>query len=312
MTLRGNKLIVSSFVAASIAFLPHLNADAAENMNTQQIISKWEQGNDVRTLQKALDKRQFYTGSIDGIYGPITTSAVRKFQRSNQLQVDGIAGPNTLGAMFNGQSNADNSSSSSRYLDKGDRGANVRKVQKTLDQLGYLNGSVDGIFGPVTENAVEDFQSAQGLAVDGIVGPNTHGALQKSDGQAVEAVSYHKNSSLTDNIIADAKKYIGVPYKWSGESPSGFDCSGLTQYVFAQNGVDIPRTTSQQWSAGQSVSNRQPGDLVFFETYRDGPSHVGIYIGNSRFIQSGSSSGVKISNLDSSYWGSRYIGAKRF
>ena len=121
-------------------------------------------------------------------------------------------------------------------------------------------------------------------------------------------------TSKADKIIATAKKYIGVPYVWGGESPSGFDCSGFVQYVFKVHGISLNRTTETQYKHGSYVSksNLKPGDLLFFQnTYRAGISHVGIYIGNGQFIHASSSKGVTISNLSSSYYTSHYYGARR-
>jgi len=105
---------------------------------------------------------------------------------------------------------------------------------------------------------------------------------------------------------------MGTPYKWGGTTPSGFDCSGYLQYVYKESvGVDIPRTVEDIYKAGENVSEPQVGDLVFFETYKEGPSHAGIYLGDGKFINASSSKGVTISDKNSSYWKDRYIGAKR-
>lgn len=127
------------------------------------------------------------------------------------------------------------------------------------------------------------------------------------------STSAQTTSSKASAVIATAKNYMGVPYVWGGESPSGFDCSGFTQYVLKKNGVSIPRVTSDQYGAGVAVSksNLKVGDLVFFTTYKAGPSHVGFYMGNGKFIHASSSKGVTISSMDSSYYSSRYIGARR-
>ncbi|MEK6454422.1 C40 family peptidase [Caldifermentibacillus hisashii] len=117
---------------------------------------------------------------------------------------------------------------------------------------------------------------------------------------------------MADLIIAEGKKYIGTPYVWGGSTPQGFDCSGFLSYVFARNGKSLPRTVETIWNAGQPVSTLQKGDLVFFETYKTGPSHAGIYLGNRQFLHAGSSTGVTISSLDNSYWSPRYLGAKRY
>ena len=109
-----------------------------------------------------------------------------------------------------------------------------------------------------------------------------------------------RGSSLTTTgaqIVAVAQRYIGVPYVYGGASPSGFDCSGLVQYVFNQVGISIPRVAVDQSKGGQAVSrdNLQPGDLVFFGSP---VSHVGIYIGNGQFINAPKTGDVvKISSL---------------
>lgn len=138
----------------------------------------------------------------------------------------------------------------------------------------------------------------------------------KSTGLApsASALSGTKPSDKAAAIIATAKQYIGVPYLWGGATPTGFDCSGYVQYVFAKHGINLPRTSKQQWTVGTSVSKTalQPGDLVFFaNTYTSGVSHLGIYIGNDQFIHASSSQGVTISSLSNSYWASHYHGAKR-
>jgi peptidoglycan endopeptidase LytE len=110
-------------------------------------------------------------------------------------------------------------------------------------------------------------------------------------------------------VINEANKYIGTPYLWGGNTPAGFDCSGFTKYVFDHVGISIPRTAATQWSGLKPVSTPNPGDLVFFETYAPGPSHVGIYLGNNKFIQAGSS-GVSIADMTNTYWKPRYLGAR--
>ena len=127
-------------------------------------------------------------------------------------------------------------------------------------------------------------------------------------------------SDLTQRILAfdervtrTALRYVGVPYVWGGTSFSGVDCSGFVQAVFEHNGIDLPRTADSQFEVGNPVRMRdlQPGDLVFFETYTEGASHVGIYLGGGRFIHASASDGVRVDALAMDYYASRYLGARR-
>lgn len=115
-------------------------------------------------------------------------------------------------------------------------------------------------------------------------------------------------------LIATAKDLVGIKYRGGGTTKAGFDCSGFVSYVFKDIGVDLPRTSSGMHATGTKVEkkNLTSGDLVFFNTTGKGVSHVGIYIGDGKFIHSSSSKGVKIDKLnDPYYWGKRYVGAKR-
>ena len=136
----------------------------------------------------------------------------------------------------------------------------------------------------------------------------------KSTGVTPSAAALKGQSGTAQQIINNAKKHMGTPYVWGGTTPSGFDCSGFVQYVFKQSGISLPRTTSEQVKVGTYVSksNLQPGDLVFLKnTYREGVSHVGIYIGDGQMIHASSSKGVTISNLSASYYTQHYHSARR-
>ena len=111
-------------------------------------------------------------------------------------------------------------------------------------------------------------------------------------------------------VVGIAMQYLGVPYVWGGASPSGFDCSGLVMYVYAQVGVSLPHYTGAQWQMGVPVaeSDLQPGDLVFF----DGLGHVGLYIGGGEFIHAPHTGDVvRIDSLSEGWYAATYDGARR-
>jgi cell wall-associated NlpC family hydrolase len=106
----------------------------------------------------------------------------------------------------------------------------------------------------------------------------------------------------------------GIPYRFGGSDPTGFDCSGFVQWVFNQVGLRLPREVRDQYDAGDKVDRDEiaPGDLVFFETVSRGASHVGLAIGGDQFVHAPSSTGVvRVERFTSSYWNSRYVGARR-
>jgi cell wall-associated NlpC family hydrolase len=111
-------------------------------------------------------------------------------------------------------------------------------------------------------------------------------------------------------VVGIAMQYLGIPYRWGGSSPSGFDCSGFVMFVYAQVGVSLPHNAAAQFAYGTPVSRDelQPGDLVFF----DGLGHNGIYVGGGNFIHSPHTGDVvKISSLFDSWYDSRWVGGRR-
>jgi cell wall-associated NlpC family hydrolase len=106
-----------------------------------------------------------------------------------------------------------------------------------------------------------------------------------------------------------AQSYLGVPYIWSGASPSGFDCSGLVSYVYGRLGVSIPHNAAQQFRFGTPVDRAElvPGDVVFFDHLR----HNGIYVGDGRFVHATTPGGVKMARLEDDWFRKRWVGARR-
>lgn len=190
----------------------------------------------------------------------------------------------------------------------GDQGKEIAEIQGQLVLLGY-DVVADGAFGVATVEAIKDFQKTKGIKADGLIGPATYMALLGKDmPEITRGMSY-----LANTIISSSMNYIGVPYVFGGTSPYGFDCSGYVQYIFAKAGISIPRTADVQYEFGTPIPTTElvAGDLVFFSTYTYGASHVGIYLGDNNFIHASSSRGVTIDSLGSSYYSSRYIGARR-
>ena len=113
------------------------------------------------------------------------------------------------------------------------------------------------------------------------------------------------------SIIRTAEKYIGVRYKFGGDTPRGFDCSGYTKYIYQVNGIDLPHSARQQYSCGKRVGikNARPGDLVFFRIHGKKITHVGVYAGNYRFIHA-PRRGKRVSydDIRKDYWRKRYAG----
>ena len=125
------------------------------------------------------------------------------------------------------------------------------------------------------------------------------------------------DAQLRREILRTAERFRGVPYRWGGESTTeGFDCSGLTMVVYRLNGLELPRTSADQWRAGRPVGRDEMdrGDLVFFATRGGGAiSHVGIYLGGDLFLHAPRrGSAIQTDSLSSDYYRSRYAGARSY
>jgi cell wall-associated NlpC family hydrolase len=122
------------------------------------------------------------------------------------------------------------------------------------------------------------------------------------------------DESIKDRLLRVARGMLSVPYRFGGTTLWGLDCSGFVQKTFAFLDLDLPRSAREQFREGAKVAKEDlsPGDLVFFRTYAKYPSHVGIYLGDNRFVHASSRERkVTVESLDTPYYVKRYIGAKR-
>jgi hypothetical protein len=127
----------------------------------------------------------------------------------------------------------------------------------------------------------------------------------------------HGNTYMREELIKTANSFVGLPYLWAGSSPDrGFDCSGLAMTVYRLNGLDLPRSSQELFEEGTPVDRSEllEGDLVFFATTgRDKVTHVGIYIGEGRFIHApGKGKNIRIDSLWRSYYKKRYLGGRAY
>ena len=259
-------------------------------------------------------------------YGQQTEYAIQLFQRGNGLMVDGVAGYETLTLLF--------SDEAAQYLvHKGDKGWDIKQVQKRLKELGYLtSGYEDERYDDVTYSAIREFQGRNKLSQDGVIGHNTLQTLfngdaeparsykppasdggTTSDGGGGSSVSYDANSA--SDFVAFAKSIMnkGYTYIWGGKGPPGMDCSGFVYYSLKQTGNGIEYMTSAAWAKSSydtisSIHDAKPGDILCFE------GHVAICIGGGKMIDSSSSqNAIRITNYESSsYWNKKWICAKRY
>ena len=157
--------------------------------------------------------------------------------------------------------------------------------------------------------------STRELAIEAAESYRARGLI--TDYFIVGPTAVYDTVELRKRIVKTAMNFIGVSYKWGGESSDeGFDCSGLTMTVYQLNGLDLPRTSRQQWKAGTAVARNDllRGDLVFFATAGGRRvSHVGIYTGENKFIHApGKSKTIRLTSLSKSYYRSRFVGARRY
>lgn len=325
-------------------FLP----TTAKAVERYEVIQYGDKDDYVLKLQKELYARGYMETEPTGYFGVETQKAVSRYQERHGLESDGKAGPVTQQKIYGkwyepipssrevketkSDQKASASKNSADSIRLGDEGSTVTQIQKRLKELGYYTyRKTTSYYGEITEAAVLDFQAQNGLTADGVYGKRTKKLLfsdkakkadaskSKSNKSAGALKQSTKGQSKATSAIELGQSLIGKKYRTGGTGPNTFDCSGFVYYVLKAVGVSTPRTSSEMskyssWQKIESKSDLQKGDLVFFSSpgKTTGVGHVGIYLGNNKFIHStsGSAYGVTISSLSGGYstryqWGRR-------
>ena len=129
-----------------------------------------------------------------------------------------------------------------------------------------------------------------------------------------ESTTVRASNEVASQAVVYAREMLGKPYRFAGDSPDGFDCSGLVKYSYGRAGISMPRDTQAQHRMSMLVSTRglREGDLLFFDQEGKKKSHVGLYLGNGRFIHAPSSGGkVRIDSMNAEYWKKHFVEARR-
>lgn len=248
----------------------------------------------------------WYKVLYDGTSGYISGDYVTRYESAGGLSYTGRVTADTL----NIRSGPDSGSSAVGSVQSG------AYVTVTGIEKGWYAVSYNGVSGYVSGDYVVLCAAADTVTETPAETPAEAPAETPAEEtpSVAEPVSGTVSSSY---VVSLAQQYLGVPYVYGGSSPSGFDCSGFTMYVFSQAGVSLPHGATSQLSYGTEVSRSdlQPGDLVFFQDYGAVASHVGIYIGGDQFIHASSSyyNGhcVVTSSLTETYYDSHYLTARR-
>lgn len=253
-------------------------------------------GSEIVAIQKKLIAAG-YKARETGEYDANTKWAVRLYQKDQGLPVDGILGDTTYKKLMGKpMPSATKTVSKVKEISKKDAELMAKIQAKKESSSKAITTSVKQQKKPTTQGK-----------------PATVQVKHKVTNHTAKPLRTVPVSGNVKEILTYANTFTGVPYKFGGTTPAGFDCSGYIRHVFQKVGVQLPRQADEQYTVGKKVEkqNLQPGDLVFFETYEPGVSHSGIYIGDGQFISATSSSGVAVADIDDSYWGPRYVGAKR-
>ncbi|HEV8338611.1 MAG TPA: LysM peptidoglycan-binding domain-containing protein [bacterium] len=189
----------------------------------------------------------------------------------------------------------------------------ARRFGMGVGELAALNGI--GAASTLRIGQTLKVKAFRARTVPAASGPASPAAAPPKASPVRARVLPYRGTQWAGSLIGLSRRFIGTRYRWGATGPGAFDCSGFLQYVHARMGVSLPRTTNAMFAAGRRVppGELKPGDMVFFTTYRPGPSHAGIYLGNDQFIHSSSAYGsVTITPMSKQYYKNRYLGARRF
>lgn len=271
---------------------------------------------DIAALQEKLNVLGYFEDEEYTTYfGDKTYAALKAFQKDSGLNQDGIAGKETFYILNKKITQNEMLPADFEPIKEGATGDKVVDIQTKLKNLDIYIAEINSIYDQATIAAVMSFQQINALPQTGIVDVATIIKLNTESGKKVAERASASRRLINSKATDYAKKYLGVPYKWGASSGKAFDCSGFTVYIMKKFNVNLPRTASSQFNSGTKVAkdDLQQGDLVFFTTYKKGPSHVGMYIGDNKFIHASSSvARVTITDLDLKYYRQRYLGARRY
>ncbi len=278
---RAASLATGLALAVSVTATAELPASAASTCSASfskyQVVSQGSKGAQARAVECLL-RNAGYSASVNGSFSAQDAARLARFRASVGLSPLRVTGPRAWSALL--------SRGSRPALSRGDRGASVLRLQRSLRAVGYTRVALTSSFGPATASAVASVQRKRGLRPTGRATAAVWSALQHGRVAAVRAprrTVSRPSSNKGARALAFAKKQIGDSYRYGATGPNSWDCSGLTGGAWKAAGVKIPRTSQAQFRFGKKVakSDLRPGDLVFFYS---GISHVGIYAGNGNVV----------------------------
>jgi len=319
-----------------------------ETLYSSDAVSKFfsigDKSSEIKTFQEKLKKLGYYDGKATGEFTKSTASAVREFQSANGLVVDGNVGPATKTLLLSSDAQA-------KVIKLGDSGSEVRDVQKRLAELGYMrSANATGYFGEITEDAVKAFQKRNKLSADGKIGQatlrqlndssakkapeaNTPSTEKESSGGSSSSGSSGNSTTVippsggssgsipdskgVEKLIAIAETKLGCKYVRGAKGPNTFDCSGFVYWCLNQAGVKQSYMTSIIWRSCtkyeriDDMDDLKRGDILVFKGSSMATGHVGIYLGNGKMIDAGSSEGkVRITTTvlkKGGYWPKHFL-----